>query len=300
MKVMKFGGTSVGNGNRIMHVAKIIKDYSENDRVVVVVSAMSGVTDRLIEVFKLFQKGQPSEGLVILGQLYENHVLVLDEFGFRNGRYLTIKNSLKNLFGELLTYLSFKKEFSMMDYDCVVSYGERWSCLLVAAALQKLEIMAESVDSSKLIVTSNEFGNAKAHLDDTEKQTSKVILPLLIKGVVPIVTGFFGATRAGKIATLGRGGSDYSATVLAHVLSAQEVILWKEVNGIFTADPKNGDGAKYIPELSYEKASKLAKAGAKVLHPEAMEPVISKKIVVWVKNTFQPEFIGSKIWSGKL
>ena len=299
MKVMKFGGTSIGSGRRILHVAKIIRDYSEKDRVVIVVSAMSGVTDKLIDVFKMFQKGQHSEGLINLGQLYEKHVLALDEFGFRNGRYLMIQNNLKNLFGELLTYLSFRKNYSMMDFDHIVSYGERWSCLLVAASLQKLETMAEVVESYKLIVTSSEFGNAKVHLSDTEKKASKVILPLLIKGVIPIVTGFFGATREGKIATLGRGGSDYSATVLAYALSAQEVILWKEVNGIFTSDPKNGNGARYIPELSYEKAVKLAKAGAKVLHPEAMKPVISKKIIVWVKNTFQPEFIGSKIWEGR-
>ncbi len=299
MKVMKFGGTSIGNGRRILHVAKIIRDYSEKDRVVIVVSAMSGVTDKLIDVFKMFQKGQHSEGLINLGQLYEKHVLALDEFGFRNGRYLMIQNNLKNLFGELLTYLSFRKNYSMMDFDHIVSYGERWSCLLVAASLQKLETMAEVVESYKLIVTSSEFGNAKVHLSDTEKKASKVILPLLIKGVIPIVTGFFGATKEGKIATLGRGGSDYSATVLAYALSAQEVILWKEVNGIFTSDPKNGNGARYIPELSYEKAVKLAKAGAKVLHPEAMKPVISKKIIVWVKNTFQPEFIGSKIWEGR-
>lgn len=250
MKIMKFGGTSVGSGSRILNVAKIIKDYSEKDRVVVVVSAMSGVTDKLIEVFRLFQKGQHSEGLISIGHLYENHILALEEFGFRNGRYLTVKNNLKNLFGELLTYLSFKKEFSMMDYDYVVSYGERWSCLLVAAALQKLEIVNEVVSSCRLIVTSSEFGNAKARLSDTEKQASKVILPLLIKGTIPVVTGFFGATKDGHVATLGRGGSDYSATVLAYALSAQEVILWKR---------------------------------EKFLHPEAMEPLVDKKIVVCVK-----------------
>lgn len=300
MKIMKFGGTSVGDGKRILHVAKIIKDCFEEDRVVVVVSAMSGVTDKLISVFQKFKEKQHSKGIIALSQLYEMHVQALNELGFKNGRYLTIQSNLRIFFGELLTFLSFKKKYTMMDYDYVVSYGERLSCLLVAGALQKLEVIAEVVDSSRLIVTSGEFGNAKAILSDTEKLASKVILPLLIRGVIPIVTGFFGATRDGKVATLGRGGSDYSATVLAYALDAQEVILWKEINGIFTSDPKNGNGAIFIPELSYEKAIELAKNGAKVLHPEAMEPVISKNIIVWVKNTFKPDFIGSKIWKENL
>ena len=113
------------------------------------------------------------------------------------------------------------------------------------------------------------------------------------------MTGFYGATKDGRIATLGRGGSDYSATILAYALDAQEVILWKEVDGIYSADPKRENGAKLIPELSYRMAAELARNGAKILHPEAMEPVISKKIVIWIKNTFQPEFIGSKIWEGR-
>lgn len=300
MKVMKFGGTSVGDGKRILHVAKIVKDYFEEDRVVVVVSAMSGVTDKLISVFQKFKERQHSEGLIALRELYERHIQVLNEFGFRNGRYLSIQKRLKELFGELMTYLSFNKEFTLKDYDYVVSFGERLSCLLVASALSKLDVEAEVIDSSKLIVTSNDFGNARALLDETEKLTSKVILPLLIRGVIPIVTGFFGATKDGSVATFGRGGSDYSATILAHSLDAQEVILWKEVDGIFTSDPKNGNGAKFIPEISYEKALLLAQNGAKVLHPEAMKPVADKDIVVWVKNTFRPDFIGSKIWKGAL
>ncbi|OGG26281.1 hypothetical protein A2960_04885 [Candidatus Gottesmanbacteria bacterium RIFCSPLOWO2_01_FULL_39_12b] len=299
MKIMKFGGTSVGDGKKILHVAKIVKDYSEEDRVVVVVSAMSGVTDKFISVFKMFKERQHSSGLIALGELYEKHVLALNELGFKNGRYLTIQSNLRNLFGELLTYLSFKDEYTVKDYDHVVSYGERLSCLLVYSALSKLDQDTELVDSAKLIVTTNDFGNAKALLAETEKQVSRVVLPLLIKGVIPIVTGFYGATKDGRIATLGRGGSDYSATILAYALDAQEVILWKEVDGIYSADPKRENGAKFIPELSYRMAAELARNGAKILHPEAMEPVISKKIVIWIKNTFQPEFIGSKIWEGR-
>ena len=125
-----------------------------------------------------------------------------------------------------------------------------------------------------------------------------MILPLIRKNIIPVVTGFYGVSEKGDIVTLGRGGSDYSATILAHVLDAQEVILWKEVDGVFNKDPKKSRKAKYFSELTYKKATVLARNGAKILHHEAMKPAEIKGIIIRVKNTFKPNFVGTKIWKG--
>ena len=170
----------------------------------------------------------------------------------------------------------------------------------MSATLNKIGVAAEPVDASNIIVASSEFSNARAILADTKIKANRFLLPLFSKRIVPVVTGFFGATKRGDIVTLGRGGSDYSATILGNVLDASEVILWKEVDGVFNGDPKKDKKAMFHPELTYKEALSLAKNGAKVLHPEAMKPVQSKGIVVWVKNIFKPESLGTKIWKGAI
>lgn len=300
MKIMKFGGTSVGSTENISRVSRIIKEYSQHESIVVVVSAVSGVTDKLISLFKEFKNGNRSEGLVAIHALYKKHLHILQELALERVTAKEYEDVLKKRFGELLTCLTFKEIFAASDYDCIVSFGERVSAPLVVAALGKIGVIASDIDSARVIVTTNEYGNAQPLLPETEKKAQRVILPLLIKGIVPVVTGFFGATKEGKVTLLGRGGSDYSATILAHSLDAQEVILWKEVDGIFTTDPKKDTTSQFLSQISYKEALILAQNGAKVLHPEAMKPVAEKDIVVWVKNTFRPEFVGSKIWKGTL
>ena len=298
MKIMKFGGTSVGSGSKILHVAHIIKGYFEKERIVVVISAMCGVTDTLVSIYGDFKEKNFTRGLKKLRSLFELHINTLEELKFDRQEYETIKNLMKNLFGQLLTHLILQMNFSPRDYDYAISFGEKFSCLLLSKTLQKIGIQARTVDSSQIIVTTNNFTNARALLDNTLEQAEMVLWPLIYKGTLPVVTGFYGATEDGEIATLGRGGSDYSATILAYVLDAQEVILWKEVDGIFSGDPKKDKTVQYYKELSYNHALKLAQNGAKVLHREAMKPVMEKEIVVWVKNIFKPDLIGTKIWRG--
>ena len=209
-------------------------------------------------------------------------------------------NQINDLFGQFISYLVLNQRFSLADLDYMVSFGERLSCRLVAFALQNLSLKAKVVDSSQIIITNNDFGNARPFLEKTRERVEKVIYPLLIQDTIPIVTGYFGGTLDGKIATLGRGGSDYSATILAYALDAQEVILWKEVDGVFTGDPKKEEKVRFLAELTYDEALILAQNGAKVLHPEAVRPVVEKEIPVWVKNTFNPKFKGTKIWKGIL
>ncbi|MBM3282747.1 aspartate kinase [Candidatus Gottesmanbacteria bacterium] len=299
MKVMKFGGTSVGNGERILNVAKIIKKYAREEKIVVVVSAMSGVTDRLIAIFQKYKNKQLSEAMEEMNSLYQFHFDTLKELKLEKEKFIFTENTLKYLFGQLLCCLSLERNYTAWNYDFVISFGERFSALFLTQALQKIQVKSKEVDSSQLILTTDEFGSAKVLLTGTKKQVQKMLLPLIFFGTLPVITGFYGATKDGRVATLGRGGSDYSATALAYALSAKEVILWKEVDGIFNGDPKKGQGVKLFKRLSYGEALQLAKNGAKVLHPQALKPVAEKEIVVRVKNTFKPKILGTKIWKGK-
>ncbi|MCL4339045.1 aspartate kinase [Patescibacteria group bacterium] len=298
MKIMKFGGSSVGSAQNILRVADIIKDHSSGGHVVVVVSAMRGVTDTLIDVYNFYKDGRYADAYEGLNSLYTLHLETLAGLKLKREMYEETHEKLVGLFGRLITCLTFKRGLADCGYDYVVSFGERLSCILLSAVLQHIKVRAREVDSAELILLSNESGNYKVSLEETREMTEQLIYKLIFKGVTPVVTGFYGGTKDGKVVTLGRGGSDYTATILAYALDASEVVLWKEVDGIFTGDPKKGNNAKFIAEISYVDALDMAQKGAKVLHPQALKPVAEKEITVWVKNTFRPEFAGTKIWKG--
>lgn len=295
--IMKFGGSSLGDGKRIMHVADIVARYSNTDRVIVVVSAMYKVTDALISLFKNYKEKNFKKGFEEITYLYNLHKQALDDFGLTKEKHKEVTKKLMRLFGYLHMHLTLNTNYTASDYDYCISFGEQLSSCLLEASLQKRGVPGKAIDASKVIVADSKFGNARALIEKTEIKAKKSLSPLLSKNMIPVVTGFFASTVDGKIVTLGRGGSDYSATILAHVLDAHEVILWKEVDGVFNADPNKNADAIFYADLSYDEALALAEKGAKVLHPEAMKPVASKGIVVRVKNTFKPEFPGTKIWN---
>lgn len=295
--VMKFGGSSLGDGQHILHVADIVANYSKDNRIVVVVSAMYKVTDTLISLFERYKTKNFEKAFEEITYLYNLHKKALDDFELTKAKHEQVTKKLTKLFGDLHMHLTLNTNYTASDYDYCISFGERLSSYLLETALQKRKIRGKAIDASKVIVADNEFGNAKALIKQTETKAKKSLSPLLSKNIIPVVTGFFASTLDGKVVTLGRGGSDYSATILAHALDAHEVILWKEVDGVFSADPKKNTDAIFYSDLSYEEALSLAEKGAKILHPEAMKPVASKGIVVRVKNTFKPEFPGTKIWN---
>jgi aspartate kinase len=166
---------------------------------------------------------------------------------------------------------------------------------MVAAALSEHGVPTEAVESTELIATDCYHGGADPLMDQTQARSKARLRPLLDNGIVPVVTGFIGATDSGVLTTLGRGGSDYSATILGAALSADEVIIWTDVNGVLTADPRLVPEARTIPEISYLEASELAYFGAKVLHPKTLRAVAQAGIPVWIRNTFAPEQAGTKI-----
>jgi aspartate kinase len=187
------------------------------------------------------------------------------------------------------------RELSLRAMDAGLSTGERLSATLLALFLKDQGIPAETVDAAKCLVTDDNFSSARLLMDQTRDATRQALLPLTQKGVVPVVTGFLGATREGIRTTIGRGGSDYSGAIVAASLDADELWIWTDVDGVLSADPKMVSGAKFLDELTYEEAAELSHFGAKVLHHKTMAPLVSKKIPVRIKNTFAPDKPGTRI-----
>ncbi len=180
-------------------------------------------------------------------------------------------------------------------FDRLASFGERFSARLFAAALEKSGVSAVPVTSSDFVLTCDTFRDAQPHLEQTKQRGREVLLPLLEAGIVPVVTGFIGATPDGRITTLGRNSSDFSGAIIAHVVDADELVIWTDVDGIFTANPHESAEARLLHELSYDEARALAASGAKVLHAKVLPLAAETEMVVWVRNTFNPQARGTRI-----
>ena len=294
--VMKFGGTSVGSAERISGAAELVAKDPENK--VVVSSAMSGVTDMLIKATVVAAEEKAPALHTAITEIREKHTKALGELELPKEIMVKTSNELGHLLDELesnLRAIGAKHACSPEAYDGVVSFGERLSVRLVAAALQKLGVQAKAIDATELIVTSDAHGDAEPDLDASAARTPDVLLPLVEASIVPVVTGFIGQTVDGKTTTLGRGASDYTATILGYCLHAKEVWIWTDVTGVMTADPRLIPEAQTIADLSYEEASELSYFGAKVLHPLTMVPASLKHIPIYIKNTFEPEAVGTRI-----
>lgn len=295
---MKFGGTSVGDASCIKRVAKIVKDAAREGPIVTVVSAMSGVTNRLIEAATRAEAGEVGETDAIFAALRKQHETALAALisGEEKRRWMAAQ--LEKIFRdgeELCKGTAMLHELTPRTLDSVSSLGERLCAPMVAGALVELGAKSEPVESAELIVTDSCHGGADPLMDRTRERSEARLRQLLDRGVIPVVTGFIGANADGVLTTLGRGGSDYSATILGAALGADEVIIWTDVNGVLTADPRLVPEARTIPEISYLEASELAYFGAKVLHPKTLRAVSQAGIPVWIRNSFAPEQTGTKI-----
>jgi aspartate kinase len=298
LQVMKFGGTSIGDAACIARTAKIIADGAESTHCVAVVSAMSSVTNRLIEAANLAQCGDAAGAIAILNSLGQLHEKTLQQLTAKEPERAAVRTALAagladgKRFCEGTALLG---ELSARTLDGISSLGERLSAPLVSLAVRELGFASEPVLATDLIVTDDFHGGAEPIMELTRDKTQGKLRPLLETGVVPVVTGFMGATSKGQLTTLGRGGSDYSATILGAALDADEVVIWTDVDGVLTADPRLVTEAKTIPEISYREAAELAYFGAKVLHPKTLKPVVQAAIPVWIRNSFRPEREGTKI-----
>ncbi len=294
---MKFGGTSVGDAERMESVAELVRDHSAHAEVVVVVSAMGGVTDMLIRAATEASRGDREHWKSVRQELARRHREVADRQLSASEQAVVLPRLAEHVahFENLCSGFSLVREVTPRAMDALSSLGELMSSTLLAAILRSKGAAAEAVDATECIVTDDHFGNATPLFAETDLKTTERLAPLRRRGVIPVVTGFRGVTREGLSTTLGRGGSDYSGTIVGAALDAQEIWIWTDVDGVMTADPRLVPTARIIPEISYREAIELSFFGAKVLHPKTILPVMKKRIPVWIKNSFNPACPGTKI-----
>jgi aspartokinase/homoserine dehydrogenase 1 len=295
---MKFGGTSVGDAACIARTAQIVAAAAKQNPCIAVVSAMSGVTNRLIAAAQKAATGDASEGAELVKILRAQHATALEILLKDPEARKRVMQKLDAVLAEakrLCDGTALLRELTPRTLDEVSSLGERLSAPLVAEAIKTLGLRSESVEATELIVTDAFHGGAEPRMELTRERAQARLCPLLAHGIVPVVTGFIGATIDGKLTTLGRGGSDYSATILGAAMDAAEVVIWTDVDGVLTADPRLVADARTIPVISYREAAELAYFGAKVLHPKTLNPVMEAAITVSIRNSFAPERPGTKI-----
>jgi aspartate kinase len=292
---MKFGGTSVGDVAAFDRVFRIVASQIER-RPVVVVSAMTKVTDALLAAFEIARSGDTDGAVASLDPHFDRHLAVTREFEIPGSS--PFHNELTYAREELADLLKRVTRRSLplsMLKDAIVSYGEQLSSRLLAEVLKIKGVNARQVDARRLIVTDDEYGSAQPIWDETERLIKIELAPMVADGEVPIMGGFIAASRGGETTTLGRGGSDYSAALVAAALRSNELQIWTDVTGVMTFDPRICSDATTIPVLSYEEAAELAYFGAKVLHPKTIKPAVDTNIPVRVCNTFEPEVIGTMV-----
>lgn len=299
MWVMKFGGTSVGDARCLEQVTDIVLGAREaHGPVVVVVSAMSGVTDTLLDAARAAARGEEAAWTAALRSVGEKHAEALGRLVPADALREEVAAQLDHLLAQAAGWLEEVQAAAKLApqmLDLVGSLGERLSAPVLAAVLRSRGCPAEPVEASEIIVTDDNFRSANPFMEETERRVRTRLLPLLREGKVPVVTGFIGATPDGRVTTLGRGGSDYTAGILGACLEAEEVQIWTDVDGILTADPRIVPDARPLKELSYTEAAELCYFGAKVLHPKTILPTVERGIPVRVLNTFNPASPGTRI-----
>ncbi len=273
IRVMKFGGTSVGDAIRIRRAAEIVATASKDSSVVAVVSAMGGVTNRLAEAAQASAAGNRDTAVQIAETLRKQHQEAVKDLVSNDDRRFLLIAEIEKIIEQVtgLCYgTALLRELTPRVLDEILSTGERLSARLLANALCELGLKGVAVEATELIVTDNISGRADPLMPQTREKAAARLLPLIADNLVPVVTGFIGATAEGMLTTLGRGGSDYSATILGAALDAAEVIIWTDVDGVLTADPRLVPEARTLREISYNEAAELAYFGAKVLHPKTL------------------------------
>ncbi|MBI3305579.1 aspartate kinase [Candidatus Nomurabacteria bacterium] len=306
MKIMKFGGTSVAHASNINKVIDIIENAqgsgplrpSESvasepkEKIVVVVSAMSGITDDLILLANLASKMDLKYKIVFESICGRHNQAIKELINSKNTervlkeiskKYGELEEIVKNIFSA--------KELSPASLDRVMSFGEQLSSYVISEAIKGRKMQCEFVDSRKIIKTDDNFGDANVDLE----KSYKLMGDHFRRDALYIMGGFIASTKDGVTTTLSRGGSDYTASLVGAALDASVIEIWTDVDGIMTEDPKKMKDALLIPEISYEKAEEMAYNGAKVIHPKTIRPAVLKSIPIYVKNTFNPEGTGTKI-----
>jgi aspartate kinase len=310
MIVMKFGGTSVQDAAAIRQANEIVASRAGRHPVVVV-SAMAGVTNALLEIASAAKAGRFDEAAAAIAGLRQRHASTatdllavrhsdsgpkIQEAPTADQVLVAIDRHFSELEG-LTTSIATLGELSPRSRDAYVSFGERLSSLIVTAALRRRGLPARLIDARAFVITDDQFTNAIPNTQETEKRARAALPPLLEAGTIPITQGFIGSTLEGITTTIGRGGSDYSASILGAALEAESIEIWTDVDGMMTADPRIVPEARRIRVISFAEAAELAYFGARVLHPSTVLPAVERGIPVHIYNTRNPECEGTLIVS---
>jgi aspartate kinase len=296
---MKFGGTSVECAESIARVTRIVHDRLHLQPVVVV-SALARVTDQLHAMGNLSREGRRDEALQTLAAVEARHGEVASQLLSAGCREL-IERRLQPAFEEaraLLRAIAAVSELTPRTLDRLLSFGERWSSCLASEAFKAHGLPAVFVDSCDVVLTDSNYSHAAPLMNEINSRAQSRILPLVHAGSVPVLGGFIGATLDGIPTTLGRGGSDFTASIIGASLGANCIEIWTDVDGMMTADPRICPEAQNIEAISFEEAAELAHFGAKVLHPKTLQPAVEKGIPVYVLNSRHPENRGTRVEVG--
>lgn len=295
--VMKFGGTSMGSAQRIRVAAELASTEQARRPVAIVVSAMSKITDLLLDSLRKAEAGDQADLDQNLLQISQRHAQACRELlpEDRQGKALEELQTLVDEFARIAQGMLMLGERPPRSVDEAIATGERLSAFLMAEYLESQGIPARAINAADVIATDAVFSNATPLMDQTRERAAVTLRPLIDQGIMPVITGFNGSTLDGRPTTLGRGGSDFSASIIAAALDAHELWIWTDVDGIMSADPRLVPGAKVLDEVTYAEAAELAYNGAKVLHPRTLAPLAERLIPVWSKNSFAPEKPGTRI-----
>ena len=295
--VLKFGGTSLASVKDIQNVAKIVSDLSSENKVVVVCSAVDCITDELIHISEHIKKVNKKDANRVLAKISQKHKQFTTHIVTNPKIQKTLLDKMKSDLSELeelVHGLLLLGEVTPRSFDYLISFGEKLSINLVSFALQQSSKKATSLSGKQAgIVTDSNFGESRPLMDTTKIRLSKTIQDLFDKKIIPVVGGFSGADQHGNTTTFGRWGSDYTATIIASCIDADEIWLMSDVDGLMTADPKLVNDAKLLKEVSYAEAVEMAQFGAKQIHPRTFEPLVSKKIPMRIRSTFDLSNLGT-------
>jgi len=299
--VIKYGGTSISTAKDIKAIAKYLNSLSKKNQTIVVCSAMSGTTDDLIEISESIKKENKSKGEQLASKIINRHKQLAKQLIKKSDVQKKLLKKLDQDFSELLALIDgmvLLGEVTSRSMDYLISFGERLSIKLVSSALDDLGKKSIPLTGKEIgIVTDSNFGESKPLMDTTRLRTSKIVDALFSKKTIPVVGGFAGADQHGHITTFGRGGSDYSATIIGSSIKADEIWLMSDVDGLMTADPKIVKNTKLLKEVSYVEAIEMALFGAKQIHPRTFEPLLTKKIPMKIRNSFNVKNEGTLVSS---
>ncbi|MBP8975993.1 MAG: lysine-sensitive aspartokinase 3 [Bacteroidetes bacterium] len=297
MIVMKFGGTSVEDAKAMNNVISIIQK-AQPQQPIVVLSAISGATTTFMKAASMSLDGQLDEAHARLNQLLERHIAIAENLIDDRPTIQQLILSFKRRFEELKNIchgIALLGELTNRSLDAIASIGERLSTLILAEAMEQRGLPVELVDARTFMITNDNFTAAMPLFDIVNEKVREIFPPLLQSGKIPLTQGFIGTTSKGITTTLGRGGSDYTASIIGASLGAKEIQIWTDVDGVLTADPRIVPNAQKLDTISFNEASELAYFGAKVLHPSTILPAIEKNIPVIVLNSKHPENTGTRI-----